>query len=50
MGASITALRGMAAALEAAYGAACDQVEEMQVGAGGSLDQIAAFAAGAARA
>lgn len=50
MAASIAALRDMAVALDRAYGAACDRDQDMEVGVSGSLDQIAAFAAGAARA
>ncbi|MDO5647523.1 type I-E CRISPR-associated protein Cas7/Cse4/CasC [Paracoccus sp. (in: a-proteobacteria)] len=49
MAASITALRDMAGALDAAYGTGCDQTQDMQVGGTGSLDQIADFAAGAVR-
>ncbi len=46
LGASVEALRDMAAKIDAAYGAMAEAVEEMDVDEGkGSLDAIAAFAA-----
>lgn len=48
LGASVEALRDMAAKIDAAYGAMAEAVEEMDVAEGkGSLDAIAAFAAAA---
>ncbi|MDO5632325.1 MAG: type I-E CRISPR-associated protein Cas7/Cse4/CasC [Paracoccus sp. (in: a-proteobacteria)] len=50
MGASITALEDMAGRIDSAYGVSSDRAEVMNIAAGtGSLDQIAAFAAGAAK-
>ncbi|MDO5603770.1 MAG: type I-E CRISPR-associated protein Cas7/Cse4/CasC [Paracoccus sp. (in: a-proteobacteria)] len=50
MGASIAALNDMAGRIDAAYGASSDRHEVMDVAAGqGSLNAIAAFAAGAAK-
>lgn len=45
---SISALREMSGALEAAYGPPCEALVEMEVGTGGTLDEIAAFAGAAA--
>lgn len=45
---SVQALETTLANLDAAYGAGCDAHAVMQVGQGGTLDQIAAFAAAAA--
>ncbi|GIX15252.1 MAG: hypothetical protein KatS3mg118_3211 [Paracoccaceae bacterium] len=48
LGASVEALRAMAAKIDAAYGAMAEAVEEMDLHEGrGSLDAVARFAAGA---
>ncbi|MDO5614389.1 MAG: type I-E CRISPR-associated protein Cas7/Cse4/CasC [Paracoccus sp. (in: a-proteobacteria)] len=50
IGASIAALEDMAGRIDAAYGASSDRAEVMNLATGtGSLDQIAGFAAGAAK-
>jgi len=44
-GVSVAGLRKMVGDLDAAYGACCDASAELRVGEGGTLDEIAAFAA-----
>lgn len=50
MAASVAALRQTSDDLTAAYGAPCEAMAEMEVGAAGTLDEIAAFAAASVRA
>lgn len=49
MAVSVAKLRDTAVALDAAYGDACDDCKEMEVGAQGTLNDIASFAAEAVR-